>query len=60
MILEVDLGPACSGAFRPPLRRSGGHRYHQQYLSSNKNPNGYCPDNGTGVSCPAGVANADG
>jgi peptide-methionine (S)-S-oxide reductase len=27
--------------------------YHQQYLA--KNPNGYCPDLGTGVSCPIGV-----
>jgi peptide-methionine (S)-S-oxide reductase len=27
--------------------------YHQQYLS--KNPAGYCPDHGTGVSCPIGV-----
>jgi peptide-methionine (S)-S-oxide reductase len=26
--------------------------YHQQYLS--KNPAGYCPDHGTGVSCPIG------
>lgn len=34
--------------------------YHQQYLSSNKNPNGYCPDHGTGVSCPIGVVKADG
>jgi peptide-methionine (S)-S-oxide reductase len=34
--------------------------YHQQYLSSNKNPNGYCPDHGTGVSCPIGVVSADG
>jgi peptide-methionine (S)-S-oxide reductase len=34
--------------------------YHQQYLSDNKNPNGYCPDHGTGVSCPVGVARADG
>jgi peptide-methionine (S)-S-oxide reductase len=33
--------------------------YHQQYLSDNKNPNGYCPDHGTGVSCPVGVASAD-
>jgi peptide-methionine (S)-S-oxide reductase len=32
--------------------------YHQQYLSSNKNPNGYCPDHGTGVSCPVGVVKA--
>jgi peptide-methionine (S)-S-oxide reductase len=28
--------------------------YHQQYLA--KNPGGYCPDHGTGVSCPIGVA----
>ena len=27
--------------------------YHQQYLA--KNPNGYCPDQSTGVSCPVGV-----
>jgi peptide-methionine (S)-S-oxide reductase len=27
--------------------------YHQQYLA--KNPNGYCPDHGTGVACPVGV-----
>jgi peptide-methionine (S)-S-oxide reductase len=29
--------------------------YHQQYLSPGKNPNGYCPDHGTGVSCPIGL-----
>ncbi len=29
--------------------------YHQQYLADTKNPNGYCPDHGTGVSCPIGV-----
>ena len=33
--------------------------YHQQYLSAGKNPYGYCPDHGTGVSCPVGVARAD-
>jgi peptide-methionine (S)-S-oxide reductase len=27
--------------------------YHQQYLD--KNPAGYCPDHGTGVSCPVGL-----
>ena len=27
--------------------------YHQQYLV--RNPYGYCPDNGTGVSCPVGL-----
>jgi peptide-methionine (S)-S-oxide reductase len=34
--------------------------YHQQYLSNSKNPYGYCPDHGTGVACPVGVARADG
>ncbi len=34
--------------------------YHQQYLSDAKNPHGYCPDHGTGVSCPIGVVSADG
>jgi len=29
--------------------------YHQQYLSDNKNPYGYCPDHGTGVACPIGL-----
>ena len=32
--------------------------YHQQYLA--KNPNGYCGHGGTGVSCPVGVAAAQG
>ncbi len=32
--------------------------YHQQYLSDAKNPHGYCPDHGTGVSCPVGVVKA--
>ncbi|MEU9500496.1 peptide-methionine (S)-S-oxide reductase MsrA [Streptomyces sp. NPDC048196] len=34
--------------------------YHQQYLSDAKNPGGYCGIGGTGVSCPVGVAKADG
>jgi peptide-methionine (S)-S-oxide reductase len=32
--------------------------YHQQYLAPTKNPYGYCPDHGTGVSCPIGVVKA--
>ena len=32
--------------------------YHQQYLA--KNPHGYCGLGGTGLSCPIGVARADG
>lgn len=31
--------------------------YHQQYLSRNRN--GYCPDNGTGVTCPTGLIPTD-
>ncbi|NUS29261.1 MAG: peptide-methionine (S)-S-oxide reductase, partial [Streptomyces sp.] len=31
---------------------------HQQYLD--KNPAGYCGLDGTGVSCPIGVAKAEG
>ena len=27
--------------------------YHQQYLA--KNPDGYCPEHGTGVACPVGL-----
>jgi peptide-methionine (S)-S-oxide reductase len=34
--------------------------YHQQYLADTKNPHGYCPDQGTGVSCPVGVVRASG
>ena len=34
--------------------------YHQQYLADTKNPYGYCPDHGTGVSCPIGVVRASG
>lgn len=33
---------------------------HQQYLSDAKNPTGYCGVDGTGLSCPVGVAPADG
>ena len=28
---------------------------HQQYLADTKNPYGYWPDHGTGVSCPIGA-----
>lgn len=34
--------------------------YYQQYLSSNRNSNRYCPDHGTGVACPVGAVRADG
>jgi peptide-methionine (S)-S-oxide reductase len=33
--------------------------YHQQYLSSDKNPNGYCNHGPNGMTCPIGVARTD-
>jgi len=33
------------------LRLQSAEDYHQQYL--HRMPNGYCPDHGTGVTCPA-------
>jgi peptide-methionine (S)-S-oxide reductase len=40
----------------PPFYFAEG--YHQQYLQ--RNPNGYCPDHGTGVGCPIGLGVAMG
>jgi peptide-methionine (S)-S-oxide reductase len=34
--------------------------YHQQYLSDAKNPYGYCNHGPNGMTCPVGVARADG
>jgi peptide-methionine (S)-S-oxide reductase len=50
--ITTEIGPAGEFYFAED--------YHQQYLSSSKNPHGYCPDHGTGVSCPIGVVSADG
>jgi peptide-methionine (S)-S-oxide reductase len=61
--ITTEIAPAS--AFYPA------EEYHQQYLSSSKNPNGYCGLGGTGVkvtapfetnwgaSCPTGVAPVD-
>jgi peptide-methionine (S)-S-oxide reductase len=43
--ITTDVAPAGPFYYAEP--------YHQQYLA--KNPNGYCPDHGTGVSCPVGL-----
>ena len=51
--ITTELLPAEGRTFFPA------EGYHQQYLSSSKNPNGYCGLGGTGVSCPIGVAKAD-
>ena len=50
--IRTEIGPAGEFYFA--------EAYHQQYLSDAKNPRGYCPANGTGVSCPVGVVKADG
>ena len=48
--ITTELGPAGPFYYAEP--------YHQQYLA--KVPNGYCGLGGTGVSCPVGLAVADG
>jgi peptide-methionine (S)-S-oxide reductase len=48
--ITTEIAPA--GPFYPA------EDYHQQYLD--KNPAGYCGIGGTGLSCPVGVAKADG
>ncbi|GGN33009.1 peptide-methionine (S)-S-oxide reductase MsrA [Streptomyces fuscichromogenes] len=52
--ITTELLPATDRPFYPA------EAYHQQYLSGSKNPDGYCGLGGTGVSCPIGVAPADG
>ena len=61
---QKKLAEAGYGDIRTEIGSAGefyfAEAYHQQYLSDAKNPRGYCPANGTGVSCPVGVAKADG
>ncbi|MFI0370447.1 peptide-methionine (S)-S-oxide reductase MsrA [Actinomadura sp. 1N219] len=72
---QQKAAEASRDAYQPVLTKSGygeitteitaatdfyyAEDYHQQYLSSNKNPNGYCGLGGTGLSCPVGVAPAE-
>ena len=44
-LISTDIAPAGPFYFAED--------YHQQYLA--RNPDGYCPDQGTGVSCPVGL-----
>jgi hypothetical protein len=53
-LAAVILGAVPAGV----LMNSEIYQHHQQYLSAGKNPNGYCPDHGTGVSCTIGVVKA--
>jgi peptide-methionine (S)-S-oxide reductase len=50
--ITTEILPASNRPFYPA------ETYHQQYLA--RNPGGYCGIGGTGVSCPIGVARADG
>jgi peptide-methionine (S)-S-oxide reductase len=54
---QANLTKAGYGAITTEIAPAGqfyyAEDYHQQYLD--KNPRGYCPANGTGVSCPIGV-----
>ncbi|WP_228980481.1 peptide-methionine (S)-S-oxide reductase MsrA [Streptomyces sp. DH12] len=50
--ITTELQPASAHPFHPA------EPYHQQYLD--KNPSGYCGIGGTGVTCPVGIASADG
>ncbi|MER8222424.1 peptide-methionine (S)-S-oxide reductase MsrA [Streptomyces sp. NPDC094143] len=51
-LVTTEILPAQDRPFYPA------EAHHQQYLD--KNPAGYCGIGGTGVSCPIGVARADG
>jgi peptide-methionine (S)-S-oxide reductase len=61
---QARLSAAGYGTITTELAPAGefyfAEDYHQQYLADTKNPHGYCPDHGTGVSCPVGVVRADG
>ncbi|CAM5450886.1 peptide-methionine (S)-S-oxide reductase MsrA [Streptomyces canus] len=52
--ISTEILPAKGRTFYPA------EGYHQQYLSGSKNPGGYCGLDRTGVSCPVGVAKAEG
>jgi peptide-methionine (S)-S-oxide reductase len=55
-VLKSNGYAAITTEIRPAPDFFYAEDYHQQYLSSNKNPNGYCGLGGTGLSCPVGVA----
>jgi len=45
--------------WRQPTAQDVTSHQHQQYLSSDKNPNGYCNHGPNGMTCPIGVATTD-
>lgn len=71
---QLATANASREAFNPTVRAAGldditteiapagtfyyAEDHHQQYLSSQKNPNGYCNHGPNGLTCPVGVARA--
>jgi peptide-methionine (S)-S-oxide reductase len=69
---QVKIAQASLEAFQPVVSKAGhgaitteikpltryyyAEDYHQQYLSDNKNPGGYCNHGPNGMTCPVGVA----
>jgi peptide-methionine (S)-S-oxide reductase len=69
---QLRIAAASREAFAPVVRAAGhgeitteiaeagpfyyAEDYHQQYLSSDKNPGGYCNHGPNGMTCPIGVA----
>jgi peptide-methionine (S)-S-oxide reductase len=69
---QLATAGASRDAFNPTVRAAGldditteiapagtfyyAEDYHQQYLSDEKNPNGYCNHGPNGLTCPVGVA----
>jgi peptide-methionine (S)-S-oxide reductase len=72
---QAEIAKASLEAFQPVVTKAGhgtitteikpldeyyyAEDYHQQYLSSDKNPNGYCNHGPNGMTCPIGVARSD-
>jgi peptide-methionine (S)-S-oxide reductase len=68
---QAQVAAATREAFAPVVRAAGkgeitteiapagpfyyAEDYHQQYLSGDKNPNGYCNHGPNGMTCPIGV-----
>jgi len=53
-LTSAGFGPISTEIAGPPAPEFYfAEDYHQQYL--HKNPDGYCPDHGTGVGCPVGL-----
>jgi peptide-methionine (S)-S-oxide reductase len=69
---QAKIASASVAAFQPVVTAAGRGKitteigtlgayyyaedYHQQYLSSDKNPNGYCNHGPNGMTCPIGIA----